>query len=67
MAQHPAAWVFEVPGMRPALFHDLGQAIGTAVQLRGQVSPLFKGAPLTPQQLQDQALDAPKGGSNVNS
>ena len=64
MNQNPTGWVVEVPGMRPALFHDMGQAIGAALLVRGQVSPLFKGQPLSPQQLQDQAHDAPRKGTS---
>jgi len=56
MNQNPTGWVVEVPGLKPALFHDMGQVLANQLKVGGVVSPLYRGAPLPVPQ--DQAKDA---------
>lgn len=59
----PVAWILEVPGLKPALFHDMGQALANQLKVGGVVSPLYRGAPLPV--ANDQAKDARRIGNEA--
>jgi hypothetical protein len=59
----PVAWILEVPGLTPALYHDMGQALANQLKVGGVVSPLYRGAPLPVPQ--DQAQDARRIGNEA--
>ena len=59
----PVAWILEVPGLKPSLFHDMGQALANQIKVGGVVSPLFRGPSLAAPA--DQAQDARRIGNEA--